>query len=195
MKTVPVPKRGRPGRSSPPAEAPTDLTDVPGTRGGAGTTRLAGLRGSLAARRADLLVVALLLAVSLVLFRLSLFEGWTFVGDSDRLNTLRQEVQVSEDAVEKYRSENGLLRARNPTVPGTEGITLEFAADHGLGALGFGIGQGQSNDYVCTYRERIKNCELKILPGAGHACQIEQPWLFNRLMIEFLRKHRLHPHG
>lgn len=40
---------------------------------------------------------------------------------------------------------------------------------------------------------RIPDCELKILHGAGHACQIEQPWLFNRLMIDFLRKHRLFP--
>jgi alkanesulfonate monooxygenase SsuD/methylene tetrahydromethanopterin reductase-like flavin-dependent oxidoreductase (luciferase family) len=40
----------------------------------------------------------------------------------------------------------------------TQPATLEFAADHGLGALGFGIGQGQSNDYVRLYRERIKNC-------------------------------------
>src|SRR6185295_16754327 len=29
-----------------------------------------------------------LAAVVVVLFRLSLFEGWTFVGDSDRLNTV-----------------------------------------------------------------------------------------------------------
>lgn len=43
---------------------------------------------------------------------------------SDRLNTLRQEVQVSEDAVEKYRSANGLLRAQNPNQPGTQGMTL-----------------------------------------------------------------------
>jgi pimeloyl-ACP methyl ester carboxylesterase len=34
---------------------------------------------------------------------------------------------------------------------------------------------------------------MKTLPGAGHACQIEQPWLFNRHMIEFLTRHRLHP--
>ena len=40
----------------------------------------------------------------------------------------------------------------------TQPATLEFAADHGLGALGFGIGQGQSNDYVRLYQERIKNC-------------------------------------
>ncbi len=40
---------------------------------------------------------------------------------------------------------------------------------------------------------RIPGCELKILHGAGHACQIEQPWLFNSLMIDFLRKHRLFP--
>jgi alkanesulfonate monooxygenase SsuD/methylene tetrahydromethanopterin reductase-like flavin-dependent oxidoreductase (luciferase family) len=41
----------------------------------------------------------------------------------------------------------------------TQPATLEFAADHGLGALGFGIGQGKSNDYVRLYRERIKNCD------------------------------------
>jgi pimeloyl-ACP methyl ester carboxylesterase len=40
---------------------------------------------------------------------------------------------------------------------------------------------------------RIPNCELKVLPGAGHACQIEQPWLFDRFTIEFLRKHGLFP--
>ena len=40
---------------------------------------------------------------------------------------------------------------------------------------------------------RIPGCEMKILPGAGHACQIEQPWLFNRLMIDFLAKHGLFP--
>ena len=40
---------------------------------------------------------------------------------------------------------------------------------------------------------RVPNCELKTLPGAGHACQIEQPWLFNRFMIEFLDKHGLFP--
>jgi pimeloyl-ACP methyl ester carboxylesterase len=40
---------------------------------------------------------------------------------------------------------------------------------------------------------RIPGCELKVLPGAGHACQIEQPWLFNRFMLEFLAKHGLFP--
>ena len=40
---------------------------------------------------------------------------------------------------------------------------------------------------------RIPGCELKVLPGAGHACQIEQPWLFDRFMIEFLTKHGLFP--
>ena len=42
-------------------------------------------------------------------------------------------------------------------------------------------------------KERIPNCELKVLPGAGHACQIEQPWLFDRFMIEFLAKNGLFP--
>jgi len=38
---------------------------------------------------------------------------------------------------------------------------------------------------------RIPNCALKVLPGAGHACQIEQPWLFDRFMIEFLKENGL----
>src|SRR6185437_3911102 len=43
---------------------------------------------------------------------------------ADRLNTLRQEVQVSEDAVEKFRNENGLLRTQNPQQPGAQGMSL-----------------------------------------------------------------------
>jgi capsular exopolysaccharide synthesis family protein len=35
---------------------------------------------------------------------------------ADRLNSLRQEVLVSEDAVEKFRAENGLLRAKDSTL-------------------------------------------------------------------------------
>ncbi len=42
-------------------------------------------------------------------------------------------------------------------------------------------------------KDRIPGCEMKTLPGAGHACQIEQPWLFNCHMIEFLTRHGLHP--
>ena len=43
--------------------------------------------------------------------------------------------------------------------------------------------------------KRIPGCEMRVLPGAGHACQIEQPWLFNRFMLEFLTKHGLMPKG
>lgn len=42
-------------------------------------------------------------------------------------------------------------------------------------------------------KARIPDCELKVLPGAGHACQIEQPWLFDRFMIDFLIRHGLFP--
>jgi hypothetical protein len=28
---------------------------------------------------------------------------------------------------------------------------------------------------------------------AGHACQLEQPWLFDQYMIEFLKKRELFP--
>jgi 3-oxoadipate enol-lactonase len=36
-------------------------------------------------------------------------------------------------------------------------------------------------------QERIPNCDLRILHGAGHACHLEQPWLFDRLMLAFLK--------
>jgi pimeloyl-ACP methyl ester carboxylesterase len=42
-------------------------------------------------------------------------------------------------------------------------------------------------------QKRIAGCELEILYGAGHACQIEQPAAFNRYMIEFLTAHGLFP--
>jgi pimeloyl-ACP methyl ester carboxylesterase len=42
-------------------------------------------------------------------------------------------------------------------------------------------------------QKRIAGCEMKILYGAGHACQIEQPALFNRYMIGFLTAHGLFP--
>ena len=37
--------------------------------------------------------------------------------------------------------------------------TVEFAGRNGLGVLGFGIGQGQSNDFVRIYRERLKEAK------------------------------------
>jgi alkanesulfonate monooxygenase SsuD/methylene tetrahydromethanopterin reductase-like flavin-dependent oxidoreductase (luciferase family) len=40
----------------------------------------------------------------------------------------------------------------------TQPASVEFAADNGLGVLGFGIGVDGSNSYVQMYRERIKHC-------------------------------------
>jgi len=40
-------------------------------------------------------------------------------------------------------------------------------------------------------KERIPGCELKVLPGAGHACQLEQPWLWDKFALDFLRRHGL----
>ena len=44
-------------------------------------------------------------------------------------------------------------------------------------------------------RAKIPNSELRVLPGAGHACNMEQPWLFDRFMREFLESHNLFPRG
>ena len=51
--------------------------------------------------------------------------------------------------------------------------------------------EDNSHPNAYALKERVPGCELRVLPGAGHACQIEQPWLFNRFMLEFLKKHGL----
>ena len=50
-----------------------------------------------------------------------------------------------------------------------------------------------SHPRAAALKARIPGCDMKILYGAGHACQIEQPWLFDRYMIEFLKEHGLFP--
>jgi pimeloyl-ACP methyl ester carboxylesterase len=42
-------------------------------------------------------------------------------------------------------------------------------------------------------KERIPGCELQVLPGGGHVSHLEQPWLFDKFMIDFLAKHGLFP--
>ena len=46
---------------------------------------------------------------------------------------------------------------------------------------------------AAALKARIPGCEMKILYGAGHVCQIEQPWEFDRHIIAFLKKHGLFP--
>jgi pimeloyl-ACP methyl ester carboxylesterase len=50
-----------------------------------------------------------------------------------------------------------------------------------------------SHQRAFALRDRVRGAELRVLHGAGHACHMEQPWLFDRMMIEFLDKHRLLP--
>lgn len=53
--------------------------------------------------------------------------------------------------------------------------------------------EDSSHQRAFLLKERIPGCELKVLPGAGHACQLEQPWLYDSFMLEFLAKHDLFP--
>jgi 3-oxoadipate enol-lactonase len=50
-----------------------------------------------------------------------------------------------------------------------------------------------SHDRAVELSKRTPDLEISILPGAGHACQLEQPWLFDRLLLEFLDRHDLGP--
>jgi pimeloyl-ACP methyl ester carboxylesterase len=38
-------------------------------------------------------------------------------------------------------------------------------------------------------QKRIRGCELVTIEGAGHACNIEQPWAFDAALLGFLDKH------
>jgi pimeloyl-ACP methyl ester carboxylesterase len=40
-------------------------------------------------------------------------------------------------------------------------------------------------------QERIAGCELVTIQGAGHACNMEQPWVWDAAALAFLRKHGL----
>lgn len=50
-----------------------------------------------------------------------------------------------------------------------------------------------SHDRAVELWKKTRGFEIGLLPGAGHACQLEQPWLFDQLLIEFLDRHGLGP--
>jgi pimeloyl-ACP methyl ester carboxylesterase len=41
--------------------------------------------------------------------------------------------------------------------------------------------------------DHIPDCELVKIEGAGHSCNLEQPWAFDAAMIDFLGRRGLHP--
>src|SRR4051794_13542104 len=67
--------------AAPARTAPRRPTDAPSSP----TRPRPGLQ--IQPSRAHLVAALLFVVCALILFRLSLFQGWTFVGDSDRLNT------------------------------------------------------------------------------------------------------------
>ncbi len=51
----------------------------------------------------------------------------------------------------------------------------------------------QDGDFQRTLalQERIHGCELSVIDGAGHACNIEKPWDWDAHFLRFLTKHGL----
>ena len=41
--------------------------------------------------------------------------------------------------------------------------------------------------------QHLPDSEIRVLPGAGHACHMEQPWLFDQFIVEFLKTRGLFP--
>ena len=52
---------------------------------------------------------------------------------------------------------------------------------------------GEDGGYQPTYalQERIQGCELAIIEGAGHACNMEKPWDYDVHLLRFLKTHSL----
>jgi pimeloyl-ACP methyl ester carboxylesterase len=50
-----------------------------------------------------------------------------------------------------------------------------------------------SHSRALDLKKRMPHAEFRAIPGAGHACFIEQPWLFDRYVREFLEHEGLLP--
>jgi pimeloyl-ACP methyl ester carboxylesterase len=46
--------------------------------------------------------------------------------------------------------------------------------------------QDNSQQAAFELQRRVPGCELVTIEGAGHACNMEQPWLWDRHALEFL---------
>ena len=53
--------------------------------------------------------------------------------------------------------------------------------------------EDNSHPRAFALAERIPGCEMKVAPGAGHACHLEQPWVFDSFVIDFLKRKNLFP--
>ena len=53
--------------------------------------------------------------------------------------------------------------------------------------------EDRSHEAARVLGGKVAGSEFRAMPGAGHACQVEQPWLWDRWAIEFLRRHGLMP--
>jgi pimeloyl-ACP methyl ester carboxylesterase len=51
--------------------------------------------------------------------------------------------------------------------------------------------EDRSGAQVAEVQKRIPNCELVFVPKAGHACNLEAPWDYDRIATGFLQKHGL----
>lgn len=53
--------------------------------------------------------------------------------------------------------------------------------------------EDRAHEPAKALQAKIAGCEFQPIEGAGHACQIEQPWEWDRLAIEFLKRRGVWP--
>lgn len=51
--------------------------------------------------------------------------------------------------------------------------------------------EDNSHQAAFALQEKVRGCELVTMEGAGHACNMEQPWLWDAHFLRFLTKHGL----
>ncbi|MBI2910809.1 MAG: alpha/beta hydrolase [Chloroflexi bacterium] len=51
--------------------------------------------------------------------------------------------------------------------------------------------EDNSHEAAFALQRKVQGCELITIQGAGHACNMEQPWLWDAHALRFLKKHGL----
>lgn len=66
-------------------------------------------------------------------------------------------------------------------------------ADLAAPVLVVSVSRDKAHQSAFELRDRLPYAEMVTMEGAGHACLLEQPWLFDDVVIRFLRAQGVHP--
>lgn len=53
--------------------------------------------------------------------------------------------------------------------------------------------EDMAHEAAHALHRRVAHSEMAVIPGAGHACQLDHPWEFDAVLLDFLARHGLGP--